>query len=258
MNDGLTLLATTHAPECSVRIDKYLVGYSTLQFMERGGVSLSYDDTAYTLEGAWFWPAHPGPRTRFHAAPGYDSWFHRHVGFSGPLVSHWIAQGLWPECPQPAPPGRDYPALFDELIRQARRTDAWGRRRAINLLEQLLLELAEARAQPPRPGEAWLNPVLEQLECSETFVPDYAEISARSGMALSTLRRRFRQATGLSMHDHVLQTRLASARALLAETDLPPKVIAEHLGYESVYFFARQFRRHAGVTPGMYRKSRQG
>jgi AraC family transcriptional activator FtrA len=60
------------------------------------------------------------------------------------------------------------------------------------------------------------------------------------------------------MHDHVLQSRLASARTLLAETDLPLKAISERLGYDSVYFFARQFRQRIGVTPGLYRKSRQG
>ena len=257
MDSDLIFLATSYAPKSRIHIDKHLVGYSTIQFMERGGVALAYDDREYTLAGSWFWPAHPGPRVRFHPTPGHDGWFHRHVGFCGPQISRWIAQGLWPDCPQPAPPGRDYPALFDDLIRQARRTDAWGRLRAVNLLEQLLLELAEARAQPSRPDALWLNPVLVRLDGGTTFAPDYAQVAAQSGMSLSTLRRHFRQATGTSMHDHVLQTRLASARALLSETDLPLKAVADRLGYESVYFFARQFRRHVGVTPGTYRKSRQ-
>ena len=40
--------------------------------------------------------------------------------------------------------------------------------------------------------------------------------------------------------------------------DLPLKAISERLGYDSVYFFARQFRQRVGVTPGLYRKSRHG
>jgi AraC-like DNA-binding protein len=44
---------------------------------------------------------------------------------------------------------------------------------------------------------------------------------------------------------------------LLTETDLPLKAVAERLGYDSVYFFARQFRQIAGVPPGVFRRSRQ-
>lgn len=258
MDPDLTFLAATCEPNCSIRVDKHLVGYSTIQFMERGGVSLAYDDAEYLLEGAWFWPAHPGPHIKFHAAPGHANWFHRHVGFSGSLVSRWVASGLWLAAPQSAPPGRDYAAFFDELIRQSVRPDRWGRLRAVNLLEQLLLELAEARAQPPRAEESWLPAVLEQLDQPSCFAPDYARIAAAAAMSLSSLRRRFRLATGESMRDHVLQSRLATARTLLAETDLPLKAVSEHLGYDSVYFFARQFRQRVGVTPGLYRKSRHG
>src|SRR5580700_8207946 len=98
----LVLLATTYAPECNITIDKRLDGYHTIQFMERGGVRLAYDDRSYVIEGSWFWPAYPGPRTFFQAAPGYRSWFHRHVGFRGPLVEQWIDSGLWFWDPQPA------------------------------------------------------------------------------------------------------------------------------------------------------------
>lgn len=255
--EDLTFLATSSAPECTLRLDKHVVGYYTLQFMERGGVELGYDERWRRMEGAWFWPAYPGPRLRFHPAPGHVSWFHRHVGFRGPLVQRWIASGLWPTDAQPAPAGKDYPSLFDALIRQSKRTDHWGRLRAINLLEQLLLELAEARAPSPAARLPWLEPVLEQLTRDGVFTPDYARIAAERGMAPSTLRRRFKEATGLSLHAYVLQARLARARSLLGETDLPLKAVAERLGYDNIYFFSRQFRQQIGVTPGVYRRSRQ-
>lgn len=252
----LIFLATTDAPQSRIRVDKHLVGYATIQFMARGGVEVSYDTQTYRLEGAWFWPAHPGPLIRFHVAEGYPHWHHRHVGFQGPLVGRWMAAGLWPDAPQPAPLGQDWEAHFDELIALARRTDHWSRLRGINLLERLLLELAEARAAPV-PRVDWLERALTHLDDAPAFAPDYAALAAELGLGLSTLRRRFRAATGMSLHDYVLQARMASARALLDETDLPLKAISERLGYDSVYFFARQFRRRVGVPPGLYRRSRQ-
>ena len=58
-------------------------------------------------------------------------------------------------------------------------------------------------------------------------------------MSVSTLRRRFKQETGQPLHEHVRHRRLMKARALLDETDLPVKEIAERLGYSDVYFFTR-------------------
>jgi AraC-like DNA-binding protein len=256
-SSDLTFLATSRWVICNQRLDKHVVGYYTIQFMEQGGVDLAYDNRWTRMEGAWFWPAYPGPRLRFHAAPGYDSWFHRHIGFQGPLVQRWVQAGLWPTEAQPAPPGHDWPAFFDELTLHARRADHWGRLRAINLLEQLLIVLAEDRAQPQANRLPWLDPVLEHLESEGVFAPDYNRVATETGMGASTLRRRFKEATGLTLHAYVLQARIARARALLGETDLPLKNIAERLGYENVYFFARQFKQQVGVPPGVYRRSRQ-
>ena len=259
-NDLIFLVASRN-PQSRQRLDKHVAGYYTVQYMEGGGVDLAYDDDWTRMEGAWFWPAYPGPRLRFHAAPGYDAWFHRHIAFQGPRVQRWIASGLWPARAQPAPPVRSPGAwgdYFDEMAALSRRADHWGRLRAVNLLEGLLLTLAEARVAAPTTSEdAWLTPVLARLETDDAFSPDYTHLAHEAGMGLSTLRRRFRAATGLSLHGYVLQSRMARARALLAEGDLPLAAVADRLGYENVYFFARQFKQQVGVPPGVYRRSRQ-
>jgi AraC-like DNA-binding protein len=254
--DELIFLASTRSPLCSQRLDKHVVGYYTIQFMEQGGVDLAYDDRWRRLEGSWFWPAYPGPRLRFHAAEGYSTWFHRHVGFRGPRVQRWIASGLWPTDAQPAPSGRDWAAFFDELIDLSRRADETARLRAANLLENLLLELAEHRSQVSGPRSRWLDAVLSYLDEEGSFAPDYARIAREVGVGESTLRRRFKEATGISPHTYVLQVRLARARSLLSETDLPLAVVAERLGYDNIYFFARQFKQFTGMAPGVYRRSR--
>jgi transcriptional regulator GlxA family with amidase domain len=149
------------------------------------------------------------------------------------------------------------------MIAQSQRPDAWGHLRAVNLLEQMLIELAEARAHVPH-REPWLDHVLRrlpdynaQMSTHATTEPDYTRLAAELNMSVGTLRRRFKAATGVTLHTHVLQSRLAAARRLLSETDLPLKGIATRLGYNNVYFFSRQFSQMVGVTPGMFRKSRQ-
>ena len=95
-------------------------------------------------------------------------------------------------------------------------------------------------------------------ELSTDREADYDALAEEIGMTAGTLRRRFRAATGISPHQHVLQLRIAEARQLLGESDEPIKSIAQRLGYRDVYFFSRQFRAVTGVPPAMYRRSRQG
>ena len=255
MRDDLILLASSNCPHSHQRIDKWLDGYSTIQFVTdiRGALLVAYDEREFYLsEGNWFFPAHPGPRIRFHALGENELWHHRHIGFRGPLVESWRAAGLWPGEPQRAPGGENWAARMDEIIVLVRQFERFSRWRAINALEALLLELAQARQTPSAP-DAWLENVLQQLDAGAGF----DELSAQFAMSPTLLRRRFKAATGITMRDHVLQKRLAMARALLADTDLPLKTIASRLGYSSEAFFSRQFKTHSGVAPGAFRRSRK-
>lgn len=267
METDLIFLATSRADHNSGVLDKYLDGYATIQFTPRGGVEVGYDERFYALVGGpHFWPAHPGARIRFRAAPGHEQWAHRHVGFRGALVERWRKEGLWLEEPQAAPPSRDgaqWDEYFDELIVLAKRADGWGRRRAINRLEDLLLELADARTQSQSvtAREPWLAGVLAALATDpegENAPVNYEVLAAGLGMSAATLRRRFKRAMNTTLHAYVLRSRVDAARTLLLETDLPIKLIADRLGYDNVYFFSRQFRQLAGVAPGVLRKSRMG
>jgi AraC-like DNA-binding protein len=250
----LTFLHCGHTPRCDATVDKRF-DYFTLQLMTRGKLEVVYGAREYALHGGWLWTAYPGPHIRFHRAPGCASWHHRYAAFTGAMIDEWMAAGLWFEEPQPLP-GEKVVALFDELLAQVKSEGAWSARRATNLLEQILLALAESRsAQPAR--EAWLSQVFERLNEDGNFAPDYVRLAASCGLGLSTLRRKFREATGTSLHAYVMQRRIAKARELLGETDWPLKQIASHLQFSDVYFFSSQFRKLAGIPPATYRKSRQ-
>lgn len=257
MNFDLTFLHCRATPFCDARVDKRFENYFTLQFMESGAIELLYDDARHELrEGAWFWPAFPGPRIRFHTAREVTSWNHRYAAFAGPLVEHWQRAGLWPDAPQPAPNLSRNAVAFDELLHHIERGGAWGTRRAINHLEALLLELAEAH-QASHGEPDWLIHARRWLEGHDAFAADYAQLARELGLGLSTLRRQFKATTGLTLHEALMAQRLDRARRLLGETDEPIKAIADQLGYGDVGFFSNQFKRLSGVTPAQYRRSRQ-
>lgn len=240
-------------PERSDHIDMTNRDFYSLKFMTKGNVELWYGDTRFDLEGAWFWTSYPGPRIRYHPARENTHWEHRFVHIRGTRIEHWKAANLWPFEPQEVPANKDYTTMFDELITQSKRRDRWGHLRAVNLLEHILITLAEFRTGSGH-QEVWLDRALTLLETAPDFVPDYEHIAQECNMALSTLRRRFKQAMGMTLHTYVMQRRIDSACELLTTTTMSVKSIAFHLGYKDPYFFGAQFRQQVGLPPTSYRE----
>ncbi len=261
MPDDLATLHFNQMPRCTAVIDKHFEGYWTIQLKTAGAAYLAYDQRWYDLAGAWVWPCYPGPRIRFGPARPGGWWHHRYIALLGPCVARWQTEGLWLREPQPLTgvQVRSIARAFDRLLDLAGRSDHLGRMRTINLLESILIELAEARRgggedQTPR----WLRTAMARLEDLDADEPDYDQLADAVNMSISSLRRRFKAATGHALHTYRLQCRIAAARRLLGDTDLPIKHIADRLGYRDVFYFTRQFGQQVGLPPATYRRSRQG
>ncbi len=255
LDRGLVFLHFAHIPHCRARVDKHFDGYCTLQLMTRGRLEVRYGDWTQVMSGGWFWPHYPGPRIRVERAAGCREWVHRYVAVRGTLVDQWLEAGLMRFDPQPSRGIEQAVERFDRLLALAAAPDRWNRLRAVNLLEGLLLDLAEARQATLPPG------LVEQVDrfCQRqgTWWPDYAELAEELGMSLSTLRRRFRAAAGRSLHEHTLDQRMHQASRLLVDSQLSIKQIAQRLGYRDVYFFSRQFAARVGLPPAEFRRVRQ-
>lgn len=256
MGLGITFMHCNFIPVCRARIDKVYKGYVSVQLMESGTVSLSYDDETYTLNGAWVWAAWPGPRIRFHPVPERGFWRHRYVAFRGPKALELAERGLFPYAPVPVPNPVGDTKIFDELLGYASRVDPIGRELALQHLELFLNRLRDD-FKGLRNSDRIEHEVRFRLLQSGEDAPDYARIAADLGMAESTLRRRFFKATGKSMHSFFIEERIGEARTLLANSDLSVKEVSERLGYNDVYYFTRQFKKHVGTPPSAFRKSIQ-
>jgi len=76
-----------------------------------------------------------------------------------------------------------------------------------------------------------------------------SKMAKRSFLSIPQFTRNFRRFFGSSPQQFVIRMRIQRAVHLLRESQLPIKAIAESLGYEDHFFFHRQFKSVAGVTP---------
>ena len=63
---------------------------------------------------------------------------------------------------------------------------------------------------------------------------------------------------GRPFHTLLRQERIRRARNLLESTKMPLKEVAAAVGFSNEFYFNREFTRECGVTPGEFRKRRNG
>lgn len=81
-----------------------------------------------------------------------------------------------------------------------------------------------------------------------------ARAVAHAGLPERTMKRRFKQATGLALIDYLQNLRIEEAKRLLESTGRPIDDVGFEVGYEEPSFFRRLFKRRTGLTPARYRR----
>jgi AraC-like DNA-binding protein len=256
-DNQLIFLSCNHFPACLYRVEKRIKGYVSLQFMERGSIELSYGKEKSKWDQPVFWTGSPGPI--YFASANGQPWNHRFVCFNGPLAQQWQREGLLFRgafaCP--APKVGHFAQVFDEFIFHQRDTSRWAKRKAINALEALLIQIAELRQPSPSP-QSFLSRVEVLLADTRHFANDYNEIAQKMQISETTLRRRFYQLVGVSIHQFVLKKRVNRVQDLLLNTTLSLQEISDQMGYCDIYYFNRQFTKFTRVPPAVYRSMMLG
>jgi AraC family transcriptional regulator len=85
-----------------------------------------------------------------------------------------------------------------------------------------------------------------------------SELAGLLGISVRHLSRAVRQEKGVSVHRWIADRRLAEARRLLSETDLPIHEIARRSAFHSASAFIAAFRAAAGIAPGEFRRAYLG
>ncbi|MBP2550496.1 AraC-like DNA-binding protein [Neorhizobium galegae] len=81
------------------------------------------------------------------------------------------------------------------------------------------------------------------------------ELADLTGLSASQFSHSFKASTGLAPHQWQMRERLARAKAMLAEKDLPLNAVAVEIGFADQAHFTRVFRQYLGTTPAKWRKA---
>lgn len=105
----------------------------------------------------------------------------------------------------------------------------------------------------------------EQLKMAVQYIQNnYAvhvsvtDVADRAGLSPSYFARLFRQYTGLTPYEYLLNYRVNQAKEMLRDTNMPVAEVGTSVGFTDACNFSRTFRRITGSTPNSYRKVRPG
>lgn len=128
-----------------------------------------------------------------------------------------------------------------------------------NKLEEIILFLSRKYSQigiPKAKSLVRIGTAIQFIEANihkNFYVQQLAELSF---MSIRNFQRLFKEATGLSPNDYLLELRIQNASKLLNETDLAIYKVANKVGITDWIYFSKAFKKKFGLSPTFYRKQR--
>lgn len=110
-------------------------------------------------------------------------------------------------------------------------------------------------AQPAsRLSRMELRAIMDRID-GERQAASLSDLARSCGFSRRHLIRAFKNTTGKTIGEYLLETRLIRSRRLLARRDIPIKEVAYRCGYGSAKSFSEAFRRATGQSPADYRRT---
>lgn len=85
-----------------------------------------------------------------------------------------------------------------------------------------------------------------------------ADLAKESHLSVSRFHHVFKNGTGRSPTDFIIDKRVQAAQLLLATTTMSVKEIADNTGFANPYYFSRVFKQYSGSSPSDYRNASLG
>lgn len=124
----------------------------------------------------------------------------------------------------------------------------WFMRLSATLMEKMVVQKQNKESAVIQQAKEYVE---QNLTDQTLGVPS---VSAHVGLSEVYFGQMFKRETGLGISQYITQARLEQAKRYLTETAKQNAEIAELVGFSSSNYFHQVFKKHLGMSPGVYRK----
>lgn len=227
-------------------------GRGTFESEQSAGETVEAGQVLFLFPGIWH-RYRPDPATGWH-----EHW----IGFDGAIARRWVKGGFFvPSSPLFKSLHEDqWLELFSELTAAAQADRPALQQIMAGYIAQmvgLLFAGVQAGASAGGQSERMVQRAIARMRADASGELDAQLLARELNVGYSLFRHLFRQHTGSSPHQYLLELRLARARNLLEQTAGSVKEVARQAGFDDEHYFCRLFKLKLGVTPGQWRSRRK-
>ena len=199
----------------------------------------------------------PAGKKAFYKADDSDPWSYSWLHIGGPkMLEVYKEAGLNSEQPVFIPSG-DYEIItkiFDDIKNNSEKEYyCYGK---LYEFSDYLVRYSINRTNSNADSQLdYIKKIINYIQLKHSEPIQVTDIANACGLNRSYLTRLFKEATGLSIQEYLMQYRMKSAMKLMEDPALSIQYISFAVGYNDVFTFSKAFKKHVGQSPSEYRKS---
>ena len=124
------------------------------------------------------------------------------------------------------------------------------------LLKEIIIDSVRCALLNTELNSSKIDTCIEYIEQNYNRDISNDELAALSGYHPYHLNRLVKNATGMTLHQYLLNLRIKAANDMLLNTNFSVSEIAEKCGFKNPYYFSAYFKEKMGTTPIQFRSSR--
>ena len=234
-------------------------GKFILHYVVDGEGKLCLGGKEYSIQGGQAFLIYP-QELAYYEADEKNPWRYLWVIFEGDRVEEVLRSvGITEEQPMfyPQDNGRELLSGMERLLYDhEQELQTIGNMYA--LLQGMKRQFVGKQERKTVPQQAYVEKIKRYMEYR--FVEDVkiSDLAEHCGLNRSYMTKCFTEEIGMSPKEYLMQYRMAKAKELLKNAELPVSNVAYAVGYSDPLAFSKMFKKKEGVSPLEYRERNCG
>jgi len=145
--------------------------------------------------------------------------------------------------------------LFNQSIKLVKRNSPGFRKILAGIVLQLVAYVISYENQETGNREEELcKKIIDFIRENLNTDVDFKKLASEHHLSYNRFRTVFKNNTGVSLQQYLIQERLEHAKRLMVNTTLSLKEISAKTGFNSLFYFSKVFKNKMGYSPGQIRR----
>ncbi len=229
-----------------------------VNYISKGSGILENDFGKFPIKAGTIIITRPSVWHRYRPQPK-TGWVENYIGFGGELASTFLSKSIFSAKQSVIHCGIQEELIdtYFKIYEQIQKEKPGFQQVTSGLIIKLLGQVVAFNKQRNFSGKP-IEKIIQQArilmrENIEKDI-DLHQFAQTHHIAYSYLRKNFKKYTGISPHQYFLDLKLMRAKELILTSEKSIKEISYELGFESLHYFSRFFKKKLGVNPTDLRK----